>query len=271
MSGRLIQLRDRAVSLLEAGSGDPLVYIHGFADVHAAPGTLQPFHEHLAKRRRLIAPALPGVNGSSELTEGTSIEDVVFHWLEIFDALELKQFDLVGHCAGGWVAAEIAVRHPEKVRRLGLVGATGLFVEGELIGDVFMHSQPERGVEYTTLRSMLFSSSEHPIAKTFYPDGRGDIDVEVRRYQMLRYGSFVGFRPPYFYNRWLRGRLHRAGMPACVVAGSLDRMVPLAHAHAYAEGLPGSGGKAHIVEGAGHAVHLEQPEAVAAIFDRFLG
>ena len=81
MSGRLIQVRGRAVSLLEAGSGEPLVYIHGFADVHAAPGTFQPFHERLAKRRRLIAPALPGVNGSSELTDGTSIEDVVFHWL----------------------------------------------------------------------------------------------------------------------------------------------------------------------------------------------
>ena len=270
MSARTIQIRGRAVSLLEAGSGDPLVYIHGFADVHAAPGSFQPFHERLAKGRHLIAPALPGVNGSAELTEGTAIEDVVFHWLEIFDALGLKTFDLVGHCAGGWVAAEIAVRHPEKVRRLGLIGATGLFVPGQLIGDIFMHAQPERGIEYTTLRSMLFSSSDHPIALQYFPNGRGDIDVEVRRYQMLRYGSFTGFRPPYFYQRFLRDRLFRAAMPACVIWGEKDAMVPTAHARAYAEGLPGAKGKAHFIPDAGHAVHLEQPDTVADILERFL-
>ena len=60
-------------------------------------------------------------------------------------------FDLVGHCVGGWIAAELAVRHPERVRRLGLIGACGLFVPGAPIGDVFMHSQPERGVQLTTL------------------------------------------------------------------------------------------------------------------------
>ena len=46
------------------------------------------------------------------------------------------------------------------------------------------------------------------------PARRGDIEEEMRRYQMLRFGSFVGFKPPYFYNRVLRERLYRATMPA---------------------------------------------------------
>ena len=70
----------------------------------------------------------------------------MFHYLELLDALGLARFDLVGHCVGGWIAAELAVRHPERVARLVLIGACGLFVAGAPIGDVFMHAQPERGV-----------------------------------------------------------------------------------------------------------------------------
>jgi len=269
VSARQITVRGREVAILEAGSGEPLVYLHGFADVHAAPDAFQPFHDRLAKGRRLIAPALPGVNGSAELGNASTIEDVAFHMIEVMDALGLEKFDLVGHCAGGWVAAEMAVRHPERVRRLGLIAASGLEVKGALIGDVFMHAQPERGVDYKTLRHMLFRSSDHPVAQHYYPNGRGDIDLEVRRYQMLRFGSFFGFRPPYFYSRTLRERLYRAAMPACMVWGGEDHMVPLAHGRAYEEGL-GKAEKLHVVAGAGHAVQLEEPEAVAEILTRFL-
>jgi pimeloyl-ACP methyl ester carboxylesterase len=269
VSARIIDVHGRAAAVLEAGSGEPLVYLHGFADVHAAPGELQPFHERLAKKRRLIAPALPGVNGSAELDYHT-VDDQVFHHLQVFDALGLKTFDLVGHCAGGWIAAEIAVRHPEKVRSLTLIGATGLFVQGHLIGDVFMHAQPERGVDYTTLRGLLFSSPDHPIAQRYFPDGRADVETEIRRYQMLRYGSFVGFKPPYLYNRTLRDRLYRAAMPSRVIWGEKDAMVPLAHGRAYAEGLPGSGGRPHMIAGAGHAAHLEAPEGVAEVVETVL-
>src|SRR6185295_5029860 len=78
----------------------------------------------------VIAPAHPGCAQSDELAEGYGIEDVIFHYLEVFDALGLESFDLVGHCVGGWIAAELAVRYPERVRRLGLIGACGLFVPG---------------------------------------------------------------------------------------------------------------------------------------------
>ena len=270
MSTGVIEVRGRKVSLIEAGAGDPLVWLHGFADVHGCMGELQPFHEALAKHRKVIAVALPGVNGSADLRDGWAPDDIVFALLETFDALGLKQFDLAGHCAGGWFAGEFAVRHPEKVKKLALIGASGLFVSGQLIGDIFMNAQPERGVDYKTLRRMLFSSSEHPVAKQYFPDIRGEIDVEVRRYEMLRFGSFAGFKPPYFYNRSLVERLYRAAMPSCVIWGGEDGMVPLAHAQAWAKGLPGSGGKAHAIAGAGHAAHLEEPGKVGDIVAGFL-
>jgi pimeloyl-ACP methyl ester carboxylesterase len=163
----------------------------------------------------------------------------------------------------------LAVRHPERIARLVLIGACGLFVPGEPIGDVFMHAQPERGTDYQSLRRLLFSEAETPTALRFFPDGRGELDDEVRRYQMLRFGSFVGFKPPYFYDRALRARLHRAGMPALAVWGADDRMVPRAHGEAYVSGLPRAR-PLEVVKGAGHAVVLEQPEITADIVLRFL-
>ncbi len=269
MSRRLVDVRGRKVAVLEEGQGAPLVYLHGFADAHGVAGDLQPFHRRVAEATRFIAPAHPGCAGSDEVAGACGIDDVIFHSLELFDALGLERFDLAGHCVGGWIAAELAVRHPERVARLVLIGACGLFVPGAPIGDVFMHSQPQRGVDYRSLRELLFSAASAPAATRFYPDGRGDVEEEVRRYQVLRFGSFVGFKPPYFYHRELRDRLHRAAMPALVIWGEHDRMVPRAHGEAYAAGLPGANGL-KLVAGAGHAAPLEAPQQTSDLIMRFL-
>ena len=267
MSVRLIDVRGRKVAVAEAGDGQPLVYLHGFADVHGVAGDLMPFHQRLARDARVFAPAHPGCNGSDELLSAT-VDDVVFHYLELFDAAGLHRFGLVGHCAGGWIAAELAVRHPERVTSLTLISACGLFVAGQPIGDVFMHAQPERGTDLSSLRALLFAEPNGALAKRWFPDGRGDLDEEVRRYQMLRFGSFVGFKPPYFYHRELRERLYRASMPALVIWGGQDRMVPVAHGAAYRKGLADAR-RHEVIEGAGHAVHLEQTERVADLIREF--
>ena len=123
MSGRSIAVGGRRVWLEESGGGRPLVWLHGFADVHGATAGLLPFHQALAAGRALIAPAHPGCADSTEDETLESIDDTVFHYLELFDALGLDEFDLAGACIGGWIAAEIAVRNRERVGRLVLVGA----------------------------------------------------------------------------------------------------------------------------------------------------
>ena len=91
---------------------------------------------------------------------------------------------------------------------------------GEPIGDVFMHAQPERGAELTTLRQAAVRRPKARRPEALVPRGRGDLEEEMRRYQMLRFGSFVGFKPPYFYHRELRERLYRASMPVAVIWGA---------------------------------------------------
>jgi pimeloyl-ACP methyl ester carboxylesterase len=243
--------------------------LHGFADVHSVKESWLPFHDLLAERARIIAPAHPGCAQTDENKDIDVIEDVVFHYLEVFDALNLAYFDLVGNCVGGWIAAEIAVRHPERIRKLVLIGAAGLFVEGALIGDVFMMAQPERGSSYSSLRKMLFSSAEQSNALEMFPDGKGELEDEVRRYQMLRLSSRIGFKPPYFYNRPLRNRLHRITSPALIIWGEKDHFVPRSHGETYARLIPGAN-ELKVIAGAGHSVLVEKPQETARLVSDFL-
>lgn len=268
MSGNPIHVNGRKVEVAETGSGGPLLYLHGFADIHSVKENWLPFHAKLAESARIIAPAHPGCALTDENKDVDTIEDVVFHYLEVLDALKLPRFDLVGSCVGGWIAAELAVRHPEKIRKLVLIGATGLFVEGALIGDIFMMAQPEYGSSYASLRQMLFARADDPKALEMFPDGKGDIDDEVRRYQMLRLSSRIGFKPPYFYNYSLRNRLHRITAPALIIWGEKDSFVPPAHGEIYAQRIPNA--KLTMVSRAGHSVHVEKPEAIAKTVADFL-
>lgn len=269
MSGRILEVKQRKVWILEDGSGAPLLYLHGFADVHSVTDGWQPFHERLHKRARLIAPAHPGCAQTDENKDIDAIDDVVFHYIEVLDALELPQFDLVGSCVGGWIAAEIAVRHPEKIRKLALIGATGLFVQGALIGDVFMMAQPERGSSYAGMRRLLFASEDHPKGLELFPDGMGQLEDELRRYQMLRFGSRIGFKPPYFYNHSLNNRLHRISSPTLVIWGEKDNMVPRSHGEMYARSIPNAQ-PLKLIEDAGHSVQVEKPEVTAQLVLDFI-
>jgi pimeloyl-ACP methyl ester carboxylesterase len=268
LSGRILAVNQRKVWVLENGEGPPLLYLHGFADVHSVKESWLSFHDRLSQGARVIAPAHPGCAQSEENGDIDVIDDVVFHYLEVIDALGLKRFDIVGACVGGWIAAEIAARHPEKIRKLALIGAAGLFVQGAPIGDVFMMAQPERGASYAGLRQMLFASADHPEALSFFPDGIGPLDDELRRYQMLRFSSRVGFKPPYFYNRSLKNRLYRIAAPSLIVWGEEDAMVPVCHGEVYARSIASA--QLKILAAAGHSVLVEQPDVTARMILAFL-
>ena len=263
-----VSVNGRAIQVEEAGEGAPLLYLHGIADVHGVSPSLLPFHARLAAGRRLLAPAHPGCADSGEDDAMESIEDVVFHYLQLADAIGLKEFDLAGTCLGGWIAAELAVRHPERVKKLVLVGATGLLVPGQPIGDLFMMVQSHDGGHLDDLRAMLFAAADTPVALKLFPDGTTDAEMDLLRYKMFRFASRIGFRPPYFYHPRLRERLPRYTNPALVIQGANDGMVPLAHGEAYATGLGDA--RLEILQGSGHSPHLEQPDEVAALIMGFL-
>lgn len=268
MTTRMVDVRGKKVEVLESGSGEPVLYLHDMWDLHTAQGSMFPFHEQLAAKFKLLAPAHPGCGESDSIKSIADIDDLAFHYLDVLDALGLKSAAIVGVGLGGWVATEIAVRNPERVSRMALVGAAGLQMPGAQIADIFMYSQHRDGGVMRDLRHLLFGDADSALANSIVPDGRVNIPDEVRRYKSLTLAGRVGWEPPYLHDRKLLDRLHRIAAPALLIWGEQDRFVPLANGRAYEANLPKATLK--VLPGVGHSAILEAPEQCMALIAPFL-
>jgi pimeloyl-ACP methyl ester carboxylesterase len=268
MKSTVTQVGRSTVQLYQAGTGAPVLYLHGIYDVHTAQAGFFPFHEQLAEHFSLTVPAHPGCGDSTGIENITDIEDLAFHYLDLLDVLGIGQATIVGYCLGGWIATEMAVRNPERIGRLVLAGAAGLQVPGALVGDIFMMSQHRDGGVMRELRELLYADADSELALRITPDGRVSIPDEVRRYKSLTLTGRVGWEPPYLHDRKLRDRLHRIKSPTLLIWGEHDRLVPPANGRAYAEAMPHA--TLQLVRDAGHSVILEQPEACCRHITTFL-
>lgn len=119
-------LGDITVKYLEWGRPQlpKLLILHGFAD--SKDGIL-PYAKELSRRFHVIAPDLPGF-GESEKPARVVYDLAQFDsWITRFvDKMHFDRFVLAGHSLGGAIAAELAVRIPERVQRLILISAAGL-------------------------------------------------------------------------------------------------------------------------------------------------
>jgi len=144
------------------------------------------------------------------------MDDLAFRYAETMDALGLDKVAVAGACVGGWIAAELAMRHPERVTHLVLIGASGLEIPDQPIGDLSWEAQPRNGTDYSGMRRLLFGRDDAAEAVRLFPDSRGEVGREHARYKTMRFASRIGFNPPYFHDRHLRRRLHRYGGPSLV-------------------------------------------------------
>ena len=95
-----------------------------------------PFHEALSRVVDLIAPEHPGY-GETEMPEWLDgFDDLVLHYDDFLDALELERVHLVGYSLGGWIAAELAVFYPERLKSLTLITPAGLRIPGKPIANL---------------------------------------------------------------------------------------------------------------------------------------
>ena len=115
------------VQLFRGGEGDPVVYLHSAAGEMAAPPLAL---EDLADNHTVVAPVFPGFGESEGIENIDDMEDAVFHLLDVFDRLGLQAPVVSGLSLGGWMAAELATRYPERVSRLVLMNPVGLYIDG---------------------------------------------------------------------------------------------------------------------------------------------
>src|ERR1044072_2574115 len=117
----MISIAGIELDVLERGPGGPLLCLHGGAGI----GRDAAFIELLARDRVVIAPSHPGFGKSGLPDWLDSVDDIAHVYLELMDLVGLSRADLVGHSIGGWIAAEIATKVPERIGRLVPLGSGG--------------------------------------------------------------------------------------------------------------------------------------------------
>ena len=242
-----IQVGGTRTKLMRGGSGEPLVYLHS-----AGGETLWlPFHEELARHFEVFAPAHPGFDTSDGLSKIDSIEDLVFHYLDFFDVMGWERVNVVGLSMGGWIAAELATRHSHRLKKLVLVDAAGLHVDGAPYGPLW-----EYGREPEKLRPWLFADPDSFLAKMLVmPLADMPEPLLMMQLKAAEAAARVMWNP-YLHNPKLRGRLHRVRVPTLVMWGDRDRLIPPAHGRAYAEGIPNA--RLVTIEACGHLPIFEK-------------
>jgi pimeloyl-ACP methyl ester carboxylesterase len=256
------------VNVTTLGDGPDLVYLHDILLDHVTPEGKAPHAlELIAESRTVHMPSLPGFSDVSQLEEVRVVGDYVTWLQDVLHGLGLERPHLVGTGFGAWIAAEYAVQRPAGARSLTLVNAFGLRVEGHPTARFFYAAAPNPLAGRREVRELLFADPDSSVAQSAMPDYPDDTANE-RFFNSMHAAARIGWQPPTFYDLRLRDQLGRIQVPTHVVWGSLNGLVDLAHGEAYQMGIEDS--ILTVLEGAAHAIVLEQPEELAKVVTSFI-
>jgi pimeloyl-[acyl-carrier protein] methyl ester esterase len=247
-----------ALHVEEAGSGRPLVLLHGWSFSSAALlGPLAP----LAARARLVAPDLRG-HGRSGGAGPFCLDDLAADVLQVFTALDLRGAVLAGWSLGAIVALAALPALEGRVSALALVAGTPCFT----VREGWPHGLADRTVE--AVAAQVRRDPGRAVGRFF--EGMfapGELDAPGRaRADASRAGAPV---PPaasllaaldVLRTADVRAALHAAATPTLVLHGDADPVCPPGAAHALAGAIPRA--RLLLVPGAGHAPFLSRPGAV---------
>ncbi len=270
-----IELHGQQLHYRTAGEGPVVLLVHGMA---GCSDTWRSVLGALAERYTVVAPDLPGHGASAKGRNDYSLGAFASCLRDLLAALGHDRATLVGQSLGGGVVMQFAYQFPERCERLVLVSSGGL---GREVSPL--------------LRGLAFPGSEFilPLVcnRWLYDTGT----------TVTRWIGRLGLRPaPYMTEIWssygsladaetraafvhtlrsvvdhtgqrvsARDRLHLAtAVPTLVIWGDADRIIPVQHAYATHQAIPGS--RLEVFAGAGHFPHCEQPARFVAVLHDFV-
>jgi len=239
--------------LLRDGKGSPLLFLHGAGGA----GVWLPFMESLSESFDVIVPDHPGYGASDTPDWLDDLTDLAFFYLDFLEAEGLSDVHLVGNSLGGWIAAEMAIRDPSRLKSLTLVAAAGIHVNDVPKGDLFLWTPEER------IRN-LFHDQSLAAARLAVEPTEEEADLALKN----EFTTAKLAWSPRFYNPQLRKWIHRIKLPTLIVWGDDDRIFPPAYAEAWQALVPGS--QLEIFKSCGHLPHVEQADAFIDAFNRFV-
>lgn len=241
--------------VLIKGSGPALLFLHNHLG-----RTWDAFLDALAQTHTVYAPRHPGSDEPDELLQLDAFSDLALYYDDLLTALGVDRALLVGHGFGGMAAAEFAALCPQRVSRLVLMDALGLWLDETPIADI-------SALPATRVAALLSGSSEVSAALLAQPEDPQAIPAfMVNRFLSQAAVSHFIWPIP---DRDLRRRLYRITMPTLVLWGAEDAYIPPVYADEFTNGLPDA--RKVLIAGAGHMPHLEKTAEVVGVIGKFAG
>jgi pimeloyl-ACP methyl ester carboxylesterase len=270
-----IELHGHRVIYRVAGSGPPVVLIHGMVNSsrHWEPVALK-----LAERYTVIAPDLLGHGDSAAVRGDYSLGAHAASIRDLLAVIGIERATIVGHSLGGGVAMQFFYQFPQRVERLVLVSSGGL---GREVSPL-LRSAALPGVSaalwvaaHPRVLDALWGSGKRMRARGH---GKGLALQAVAR--ALRPLEDPGARKAFVHT--LRAVIDVHGqrvsaqdrlyllstMPTMIVWGEHDHTIPIAHGLDAHRAIPHS--RFERLANAAHFPHLEDPDALAAVLREFI-
>ncbi|GIV95876.1 MAG: alpha/beta hydrolase [Herpetosiphonaceae bacterium] len=247
----MVETAEGAIAFIVRGTdGVPAIFVHGAGGSHRLWG---PVIAALPKTGRYYAIDLPG-HGRSPGAGRRTIAGYGAAVEAFLDSQGLERAVIIGHSMGGAIALWLALERPACVTGLGLVGTSGrLRVPAWLLSGI----RAEPGQTIAQLVPLLYGAQVDPAARSAIERDLRSVAPEILEGDYLACAGFD-----------VLDRLGEIAVAAAVVCGAGDRMAPPEESELLQRRLGNA--TLHLVEGAGHMVMLEDPDAVAGALARLL-
>ena len=263
---RSVQAAGITTNYHDVGDGFPALFIHGSGPGVSAWANWRLVMPALSERLRVIAPDMAGF-GFSERPAGIryDLDTWVAQAIGLLDALGLEQADVVGNSFGGALALAMAIRHPQRVRRLVLMGSVGVpFDITEGLDAVWGYTPSFENMR----RIMDYFAWDRSLVN--------DELAELRYRASIRPGFQESFGAmfPAPRQRWVDALAsreeHIRALPheTLIVHGRDDRVIPLLTSLTLAEWIDRS--QLHVYGRCGHWTQIEHAARFAKLVGDFL-
>jgi pimeloyl-ACP methyl ester carboxylesterase len=247
----------------DASGKDPVVLVHGLG------GQWQNWLENiprLAQDRRVVAMDLPGFGLTPEPEDEDEITITRYgRWVNaLCDGLGLEEIDLVGNSMGGYIAAEVAIQFPERVKRLVLVSAAGISSAEVLQAPILTIGRVATALASNTAARYRYLAAR-PITRHM------SLALVARHPRLMRAdlayeGFFKGAGKPGFDDALrasldydFRDRLDDVKVPTLIVWGEKDSIIPTRDADEFERLIDDS--RKIVMKDCGHIPMAERPQA----------
>lgn len=264
--GRTVRAAGIDTNVHDVGQGPPVLLIHGSGPGVSAWANWRLLVPKLAEQARVVAPDMVGF-GYTDRPAGIryDLDTWVGQAVGLLDTLGIARTDLVGNSFGGALALALAIRHPQRVRRLVLMGSVGVpfpITEGldavwgytpsvenmRRIMDVFAH---DRALITDELARMRYEASIRP----------GVQEAWDAMFPAPRQRWVDAMASP---EADIRALPHEA----LVVHGREDRVIPLSNSLTLAHWIPRA--QLHVYPQCGHWTQIEHAARFARLVRDFL-